>query len=135
MKLTTEMIKKLIKEELNSIEEARPPTKNRGVIQFEGYKLVYYVYPMNVTTRDNVEGFKGKGLVGKDWFSRNGQSRCRPVTIWQSTFVGNRARYVYRAKATLSGRASSRPECGGIGAACRHYSIHKKRKELLRASD
>ena len=57
-------LKKLIKEELNSIEEARPPTKNRGVIQFEGYKLVYYVYPMNVTTRDNVEGFKGKGLVG-----------------------------------------------------------------------
>jgi hypothetical protein len=64
MKLTTKTLKQLIKEELNVIKEmATPRTKNRGVFEYEGYRVRYYVYPPNVTSRDNVEGFKG-GLIG-----------------------------------------------------------------------
>ena len=64
MKLTIETLKQLIKEELGAIKEmATPVTKNKGIVYFEGYRMRYYVYPPNVTSRDNVEGFKG-GLVG-----------------------------------------------------------------------
>ena len=70
MKLTISVLKQIIKEEITNIKEATPRTKNKGVItynvspKYENHKIRYYVYPVNVATRDNVEGFKGEGQVG-----------------------------------------------------------------------
>jgi hypothetical protein len=64
MKLTAKILKQLIKEQLNTMNEmATPYTKNKGDIMFDGYKMRYYVYPVDIASRDNVEGFKG-GMVG-----------------------------------------------------------------------
>ena len=64
MKLTTERLKKLIREEIENIKEATPSTKNKGTMDYNGHKIRYYVYPLDVATRDNVSGFQGEGLVG-----------------------------------------------------------------------
>ncbi len=71
MKLTTKLLKNLIKEELKSMNEATPHTKNQGVLtayrvsqKYPNEKIRYYVYPVDVATEDKVEGFKGKGQVG-----------------------------------------------------------------------
>ena len=71
MKLTRETLKQLIKEELGAIKEmATPHTKNKGIItynvgpKYENHKIRYYVYPVDVATRDNVEGFQGEGHAG-----------------------------------------------------------------------
>ena len=64
MKLTTERLKKLIREEIENIKEATPSTKNKGNIDYNGNKIRYYVYPVDVATKDNVSGFQGEGLIG-----------------------------------------------------------------------
>ena len=64
MKLTTARLKKLIREEMENIEEATPSTKNKGEIEYQGHRVRYYVYPVNVAKRDNVVGFQGKGIIG-----------------------------------------------------------------------
>tara|TARA_R110000824_G_scaffold11277_2_gene49282 strand:- start:498 stop:860 length:363 start_codon:yes stop_codon:yes gene_type:complete len=64
MKLTIKKLKQLIKEELNILKEATPNTDIKGVFEYEGNKIRYYVYPKwTKNMEDDVEGFK-RGLVG-----------------------------------------------------------------------
>ena len=64
MKLTTARLKKLIREEIEKIEEATPSTKNKGTFEYNGHRIRYYVYPVDVAKKDNVSGFQGDSIIG-----------------------------------------------------------------------
>lgn len=75
MKLTTEKIKQLVKEEYDKLTEATPDTfYTRGVVEI-GFskknsknkikkKLPYFVYKSGNLEQKDVEGFVGEGAVG-----------------------------------------------------------------------
>jgi len=65
MKLTTETLKKLIREEIQKISEAIPKSYSQtGEIQYSKGKLNYYVFPQGQPNKFDVEGYAAGSLAG-----------------------------------------------------------------------